>query len=202
MTDAGTGPGESRRLTPSIDAELARRIRLVSLDVDGVLTDGGLWVERSVLGDLAEIRRFHVLDGLGIRLLRQAGIEVALVSGKASGVVQARAEELEIEEVHLGYPFGKVAAIQGILWRRDWEWSQVAHLADDLADLAVLERVGLPAAVANAVPEVRAAARWRGAVRGGEGAVREFARALLEARGDWETQVERFVERGRGSDAE
>lgn len=187
---------------PPVDPELAREIRLVSLDVDGVLTDGSLWVERSVLGELAEIRRFHVLDGLGIRLLRQAGIEVALVSGKPSGAVEARAAELEIGEVHLGYPFGKVAAIQGILWRREWEWSQVAHLADDLADLAVMERVGLPAAVGNAVQEVREAAVWRGAVRGGEGAVREFARALLEARGDWETQVERFVERGRGSGAD
>lgn len=194
--------GGARGLSPSVDPEVAREIRLVSLDVDGVLTDGGLWVERSVLGDLAEIRRFHVLDGLGIRLLQQAGIEIALVSGKPSGAVEARAEELEIREVHLGYPFGKVAAIQGILWRREWEWSQVAHLADDLADLAVLERVGLPAAVANAVPEVREAAAWRGAVRGGEGAVREFARALLEARGDWETQVERFVQRGRGSGAD
>lgn len=194
--------GGARGLSPSVDPEVAREVRLVSLDVDGVLTDGGLWVERSVLGDLAEIRRFHVLDGLGIRLLQQAGIEIALVSGKPSGAVEARAEELEIREVHLGYPFGKVAAIQGILWRREWEWSQVAHLADDLADLAVLERVGLPAAVANAVPEVREAAAWRGAVRGGEGAVREFARALLEARGDWETQVERFVQRGRGSGAD
>lgn len=196
------GGGGSRSLMPPVDPELARDIRLVSLDVDGVLTDGSLWVERSVLGELSEIRRFHVLDGLGIRLLRQAGIEVALVSGKASGAVEARAAELEIGEVHLGYPFGKVAAIQGILWRREWEWSQVAHLADDLADLAVMERVGLPAAVGNAVQEVRDAAVWRGAVRGGEGAVREFARALLEARGDWETQVERFVERGRGSGAD
>lgn len=200
--EEGAGGGGPRSLRPSVDPELAREIRLVSLDVDGVLTDGSLWVERSVVGDLAEIRRFHVLDGLGIRLLQQAGIEVALVSGKPSGAVEARAEELEIAEVHLGYPFGKVAAIQGILWRRDWEWAHVAHLADDLADLAVMERVGLPAAVGNAVPEVRDAAVWRGAVRGGEGAVREFARALLEARGDWETQVERFVERGRGSGAD
>lgn len=202
MTDPGPEEGAPRSLMPAVDPELARGIRLVSLDVDGVLTDGGLWVERSVLGDLAEIRRFHVVDGLGIRLLQQAGIEVALVSGKLSGAVEARAEELEIAEVHLGYPFGKVAAIQGILWRREWEWSQVAHLADDLADLALLERVGLPAAVANAAPEVREAAVWRGVVRGGEGAVREFARALLEARGEWETQVERFVERGRGSGAD
>jgi len=196
------GPGCRREGPDPIDPDVAGGIRLVSLDVDGVMTDGGLWVERSGPGDVAELRRFHVLDGLGVRLLQQAGLEVALVSGRRSGAVEVRADELDIGEVHLGHPFGKVAAIQGILWRREWDWSQVAHLADDLADLAVLERVGLPAAVANAVPEVRHAATWHGTVRGGEGAVREFARALLEARGEWETQVERFIERGRGSDSD
>lgn len=199
MTDPDRGTDGHEPAAPPVDPAIARRVRLVTLDVDGVLTDGGIWVERGPLGELAELRRFHVLDGLGVRLLQQAGIEVALVSGKASGVVEARAAELDIAEVHLGHPFGKVAAIQGILWRNEWDWPEVAHLADDLADLAVLERVGLPAAVANAVPEVRRAASWLGTVPGGDGAVREFARALLEARGEWEVHVERFIDRGRES---
>lgn len=181
----------------SIDDELAASIRLVSLDVDGVLTDGSFTSEvREDMG-IVESRRFSVLDGLGIHLMRAAGLLIAFVSGKSSEAVAARARDLGVEEVHLGVPYRKVEVIQGIIDRNGWEWSQVAHLGDDLADLAVLERAGLPAAVGNAVPEVRDAAVWVGDVRGGDGAVREFARALLEARGEWNERVSEYVERGR-----
>jgi len=183
-------PGAGR----AIDPEVARAVKLVSLDVDGVLTDGSFALRGG--GD-EESRRFSVLDGLGIHLLCQAGLEVAFVSGKRSPAVEARARDLGVTEVHLGSPHGKVAAVEGILKRNGWEWRQVAHLGDDLADVALLERVGLPAAVANAEPEVAALASWRGRVRGGQGAVREFARALLVARGEWEEQVNRYVARGR-----
>lgn len=185
-------------MTPSvIDPDLAGSIRLVSLDVDGVLTDGSFTSEVRKGSAVQESRRFSVLDGLGIHLLKTAGLEVAFISGKTSAAVEARARDLGVTEVHLGLPFGKVQAIDGILERNGWSWGQVAHLGDDLADLAVLERAGLPAAVANAVPEVSAVASWTGAVRGGEGAVREFAQALLDARGEWEEQVRRYVEKGR-----
>jgi 3-deoxy-D-manno-octulosonate 8-phosphate phosphatase (KDO 8-P phosphatase) len=185
---------------PGMDAATARRIRLVSLDVDGVLTDGSF--ATSGEGEAgSESRTFSVLDGLGIHLMREAGLEIAFVSGKRSAAVEARARELGVTEVHLGSPHGKIAAVEGILRRNGWAWEQVAHLGDDLADLALLERVGLPAAVANAVPEVAAVARWRGRVNGGQGAVREFARALLGARGEWEQQVSRYVDRGRGAHA-
>ena len=183
----------------TIDPRTARAIRLVSLDVDGVLTDGSFTTDVAPDRSVSESRRFSVLDGLGIHLLGEAGIEVAFVSGKTSAAVEARARDLGVREVHLGLPFGKVAAIQGILDRNGWGWTQVAHLGDDLADLAVLERVGLPAAVANAVPEVRSVAAWVGGVRGGDGAVREFARALLEARGEWEARVREYVARGSTS---
>jgi 3-deoxy-D-manno-octulosonate 8-phosphate phosphatase (KDO 8-P phosphatase) len=180
-----------------IAADVAGAIRLVSLDVDGVLTDGTFVTAAGTAVPMTESRRFSVLDGLGIHLLQAAGLEVALVSGKKSAAVRARARDLGIREVHLGVTFEKVEAIDGILERNGWGWEQVAHLADDLADLAVLERVGLPAAVANAVPEVRSIAAWQGQVRGGEGAVREFAHALLDARGEWEEQVRAYVDRGR-----
>lgn len=180
----------------TIRSDVAKKIRLVSLDVDGVLTDGSF--AHAIAGDrVEESRRFSVLDGLGIHLMQAAGLLVAFISGKRSAAVEARARDLGVEEVHLGVPFGKVAAIEEILERNGWDWEQVAHLGDDLADLAVLERAGLPAAVANAVPEVRAVAVWRGDVRGGEGAVREFAHALLEARGEWDEQVRAYVDRGR-----
>lgn len=182
-----------------MDSVVASGIRLVSLDVDGVLTDGSLWVGIDAGGQPTEARRFHVLDGMAIRLLQQVGITVAFVSGKRSDAVAARAAELDVTELSLGARHGKVRALEGMLGRRGLEWVHAAHLGDDLADLAVLDRVGLPAAVANAVPEIRARAAWIGRVPGGQGAVREFVEALLVARGEWDDLIREFHEGGRFS---
>lgn len=184
-------------MTPVLEPRRAKAVRLVSLDVDGVLTDGSIWVGADAAGVQRELRRFHALDGMGIRLMQRAGLVVAFLSGKRSAAVRIRARELGIEEVSLGAPEGKLAALRGMLARREWTFAQAAHLGDDLADLAVMERVGLPAAVVDAVPEVRAAAAWSGTVPGGEGAVREFAEALLVARGEWDDLVTEFREGGR-----
>lgn len=178
-----------------MNAELARRIRLVVLDVDGVLTDGGIYLAESESGEVAGFRRFHVQDGIGVYMLHRADIEVALVSAKQSAAVRERARQLRIEEVHQVHWDGKVGAVAGMLERRGLEWGDVACLADDLADLALLERVGLPAAVANAVPEVKDLATWEGRVPGGSGAVREFSEALLRARGEWDDLVTQYVRR-------
>ena len=175
-----------------IPAEVARRIRLVLLDADGVLTDGGLYVSEGVVGEL-EGRRFHVHDGLAIHMLRRAGLGIAIVSGKLSGSVKRRAEELGIEEVHQVTAFGKLEAVEGVLQRAGASWLEAAFLGDDLADLPVLREVGLPAAVANAVSEVKEAAAWIGKQTGGDGAVREFIEALLAARGEWSALVEEYV---------
>jgi 3-deoxy-D-manno-octulosonate 8-phosphate phosphatase (KDO 8-P phosphatase) len=176
----------------NIPAEVARRIRVVVLDADGVLTDGGLYVSEGVVGEL-EGRRFHVHDGLAIHMLRRAGLGVAIVSGKLSGSVKRRAEELGIEEVHQVTAFGKLEAVEGVLQRAGASWIETAFLGDDLADLPVLREVGLPAAVANAVSEVKEAAAWIGKQTGGNGAVREFIEALLAARGEWSALVEEYV---------
>jgi 3-deoxy-D-manno-octulosonate 8-phosphate phosphatase (KDO 8-P phosphatase) len=176
----------------NIPAEVARRIRVVVLDADGVLTDGGLYVSEGVVGEL-EGRRFHVHDGLAIHMLRRAGLGVAIVSGKLSGSVKRRAEELGIEEVHQVTAFGKLEAVEGVLQRAGASWIETAFLGDDLADLPVLREVGLPAAVANAVSEVKEAAAWIGKRTGGNGAVREFIEALLAARGEWSALVEEYV---------
>jgi 3-deoxy-D-manno-octulosonate 8-phosphate phosphatase (KDO 8-P phosphatase) len=175
-----------------IPADVARRIRVVLLDADGVLTDGGLYVSEGEVGDL-EGRRFHVHDGLAIHMLRRAGLGVAIVSGKLSESVKRRAEELGIEEVHQVTAFGKLEAVEGVLQRAGASWLEAAFLGDDLADLPVLREVGLPAAVANAVSEVKEAAAWIGKQTGGNGAVREFIEALLAARGEWSTLVEEYV---------
>lgn len=180
----------------AIVAELARRIRVLALDADGVLTDGGIYLSGAE-NEGGGLRRFHVQDGMAVHMLRRAGVEVAIVSGRESGALRARARELGIGEVHTVGPFEKVPAVAGILRRAGADWPEAACLADDLADLALLERVGLPGAVANAVPEVRERAIWRGRVPGGEGAVREFAEDLLRARDEWDDLVEDYVEESR-----
>lgn len=185
---------------PPMDPRVAKAIRFVSLDVDGVLTDGSIWVGTDGRGAARDLRRFHALDGLAIRMMQRAGLAVAFLSGKESTAVRLRARELDILEVSLGSRRGKLSALRGMLARCACTLDRTAHLGDDLTDLAVMERVGLPAAVVNAVPEVRAAAAWVGTVSGGRGAVREFAEALLVARGQWDGLVAEFREGGRVAD--
>lgn len=179
-----------------IDRETAERIRLVVLDADGVLTDGGIYVADGIEGRSYQLRRFHVQDGLAVYMLRAAGIEPVIVSGRDSPALRERARELQIREVHQVHPFEKVGVVEGLLEDRGLGWTDAACLADDLADIGVMEKVGLPAAVANAVPEVKERARWESRAAGGEGAVREFAEALLRARGAWEGLVERYLAGG------
>lgn len=191
-----TGDPMSTRVPPSstLPAELARKIRLVILDVDGVLTDGGVYMGALPGGEALEMKRFDILDGLGVRLLQWAGIEVAVVSGRVSEATTIRARELDITECHQDGGAQKIRVIKGILQRLDLDWDQVAMLGDDLPDLAVLRRVGVPAVVANASEEVRRVAVWQGRRPGGRGAVREFCEAILKARGDWEELVEAYVD--------
>lgn len=157
---------------------LARSIRLVSLDCDGTMTDG-----RVFYGDGGDrLRAFHVRDGVGIRRMMQAGLAVAFVSASGAEAIARRAAELGVAHCLTGAA-DKLAALDGLCARLGFGLDAVAHLGDDLNDLPVLVRVGLPAAVADAVPELREAARFVTARRGGDGAVREFADRLLAARG-------------------
>ena len=171
----------------------AASIRLVGLDVDGVLTAGGIYLGATLAGERIETKRFHIQDGLGIRLLQDAGITVTIVTGRVSHAVALRAEELRIAECHQDASANKVPIVSAMLDRLGIGWSEAAFLGDDLPDLPVLQRVGLPVAVANAVPEVRAQARWRTRRPGGAGAVREFAEALLQARGEWTSTVAQYL---------
>lgn len=168
-------------------------MRLVVLDVDGVLTDGGIYLGASGSGEKVEMKRYEITDGLGVRLLQDAGLEVAIVSGRESASVRLRAEELGISECHQDSGANKLPIVTSLMERLGADWSEVAFLADDIADIPVLRRVGLAAAVANAVPEVRALAHWVAIRRGGHGAVREFAEALLRARGEWNGRVDGYV---------
>lgn len=176
-----------------ISEPLARRVRLVVLDVDGVMTDGGVYLGATDGGERVELKRFEITDGLGVHLLQQAGIRVAIVTGRESESVRLRAAELGVEECHQDSSAHKLPIVERMLERLGVAWEETAFVGDDLADLPVLKRVGLAAAVGNAVPEVRALAHWHGTRRGGQGAVREFAEALLQARGEWAALVHRYV---------
>jgi 3-deoxy-D-manno-octulosonate 8-phosphate phosphatase (KDO 8-P phosphatase) len=179
-----------------LDATVAHRLKLVGLDVDGVLTDNGLYV--GMVGDHpVEFKRFHIQDGLGIRLLRASGLLVVWVSGRESAATALRARELAVDELIQDPTARKLPAFTELLARHGLAWEECAFVGDDLADLPLLTRVGLPIAVANGVAEVRAAARVVTTVPGGQGAVREVAELILKARGEWQGLVTKhFLERG------
>ena len=163
---------------PADVLERAARIRVIGLDVDGTLTDGSLpYAENG-----GESKSFHVQDGLGLVLLRHAGIEVALVSARASAVVERRARELGIARVHT-HTREKLACMQGIAAELGIGMDQAAFMGDDLPDLATLRAVGLAIVPADAHPWVRPAAHWTTPRRGGGGAARDACDLLLHAHG-------------------
>ena len=158
-------------------AAMRGRIRLVSLDCDGVMTDGTLFYGE----DGRQWRAFHVHDGIGIRMLIEAGLEVAFVTASRTEAIARRAEVLGVPHCLVGVG-DKKAALAGLCRRLGIGFDAVAHMGDDLNDLPLLEAVGLPATVPNAVPAVHEAARYTTARAGGAGAVREFAEWLLDGR--------------------
>jgi 3-deoxy-D-manno-octulosonate 8-phosphate phosphatase (KDO 8-P phosphatase) len=182
--------------TPRIDPALARRIRLVCFDVDGVLTDGGIYLGAGTNEARApfELKRYDIQDGLGTVLLRGRGLELAIITGRVSDSVAQRARELQIETCIQDRHARKLPALRALCERRGISLAEVAFVGDDLPDLAVMRVVGLPVAVGNAVPEVRRTARLQLVKHGGHGAVREFTEALLDARGEWIDAVERYVQ--------
>lgn len=163
----------------------AAEVRLLALDVDGVLTDGTLYYGPE--GEL--LKAFHVRDGLGLRLLGLAGIDVAVISAKRSAPLARRLADLAIAHVHLGRE-DKRAAMQEVCDAVGVAPREVAYVGDDLIDLPLLAEVGLPITVADGHPLVRQRARWITTLPGGRGAVREVCDGLLEARGRLDAVVE------------
>ena len=182
---------------PEIPQATARRIRLVVFDVDGVMTDGGVYMGGAAPGAKVELKRFDVRDGLAITILRMSELQVAFLSGRVSAATSIRAAELGVQDVFQDAGARKIPVLQELLDARGLDWTEVAVLGDDLADLPLLRRAGLPATVANGTAEVRRAAVWRSSREGGRGAVREFVEALLRARGEWTGLVDEYCrERG------
>ncbi len=175
---------------------VAKRIRLVGLDVDGVMTDAGVYIGQGADGPV-ELKRFNVQDSIGIKLLMACGIKVVVVSGRFSRATDLRAEELGIEEVVQDPRAVKLPAFQEMLDRAGVRLEDAAFMGDDLPDIPVLRRVGVAAAPQNSVPEVREIVDLVTQAAGGQGAVREFAEALLRARGQWEDALRHYLgERG------
>ncbi len=175
---------------------LARRIQVVGFDVDGVMTDGAVFFG-ALNGEPVEMKRFSVRDGLGVVLLRAAGIKVVAMSGRQSEATRLRMTALGVDEVIEDAQARNLPAFEGTLIRFGARMEDVAYIGDDLGDLPILRRVGLPVAVPNAVAEVREVARLTTAAAGGAGAVRELAEVILRARGQWEPVVQTYLsERG------
>lgn len=186
-----------RLAPPVLDPTLAKRIRLVGLDVDGTLTDGGVYLgagsDHAGRSIPFEFKRYDIQDGLGVTLLRQSGIKVAIVTGRESASVAQRARELQVDAVAQDASARKLAAWRRVLLELGCEDGEAAFIGDDLPDLPILQRVALPVAVGNAVPEIRRVCTWHLVRGGGHGAVREFAEGLLDARDSWHDAVAQYV---------
>ncbi|HEX5960958.1 MAG TPA: HAD-IIIA family hydrolase [Rhodanobacteraceae bacterium] len=154
----------------------AAKIKLVAFDVDGTLTDGRLWMTE----DGREIKAFHTHDGLGIKMLREHGIEVAIISARISHAVELRAEQLGIDHVYQGKS-DKLGCLEDILRASGLAADQAAYVGDDLTDLPPMRACGLAIAVANARPEVAREAAWQTRAAGGMGAAREACDFILAA---------------------
>jgi len=175
-----THPAEAlilAKVAPAI-VERAAAVRLMAFDVDGVLTDGSLWY-----GENGEtVKRFNALDGHGLRLMREGGIAVALVTGREGPIVARRAADLGISLVLQGVR-DKTRAIADLSQEHGCSLDQIGFMGDDILDLAVLQRVGFSASVPSAPAYIRQAAHWVSSSQGGHGAVRECCDLILASQG-------------------
>lgn len=165
----------------------AQRVRLLLMDVDGVMTDGTVFLN----DDGVETKGFNIMDGLGLSLLRQAGVSLGIVTGRTSGVVARRAQELRLAHVVQGCADKQAAAVE-ILAAEGLSWDALAYIGDDLIDLPVMAVAGLAVAPAGAAAEVKAVAHHVTAAAGGRGAVREMCELILKAQGRWDEAVGRY----------
>lgn len=201
MSSPRRSTGKARavqRAGGAVSAEArAAAVRLLVLDVDGVLTDGRLYFD----ADGEALKVFDVRDGLGVKLLREAGIEVAILSARRSPIVEGRARELGITRVMQGAA-DKGAGLVELMQALNMRPEQCGYIGDDWPDLAAMAQAGFAATVADAAAEVRRVAHWISAATGGRGAVRELAEFILRAQGRFEALLRQHGDCGaRGTDA-
>ena len=172
---------------PSLATRL-KRVKLFLCDVDGVMTDGAVFI-----GGVREIKRFNIRDGLGLVFLRRAGFKVGWVSARPSAVTELRAAELKIDFlIQQTDRLGKSGAVEKLLQRTNLDWDAICFVGDDVVDLGPLRRAGFAVAVADARPEVKAAAHYVTRAPGGHGAIREVAEMILQAQGKWDSIVAHY----------
>jgi 3-deoxy-D-manno-octulosonate 8-phosphate phosphatase (KDO 8-P phosphatase) len=171
------------KVAPSVAAR-AKKIRVLLMDVDGVLTDGRIWLLSRRDGTASEMKGFSAYDGAGLKVARAAGLRTGVITGRESTAVAQRARECEIEFVFQKRAT-KIHALEEILRTTGAGEAEVAYVGDDLPDLQVLQRVGFAIAVANAAPEVKRVAHYVTSRSGGEGAVREVIELILKVQGKW-----------------
>ncbi len=170
----------------------ARKLKVILMDVDGVLTDGKLYYLPGHDGAMVETKGFNTQDGLGLYLCADAGISTGVISGRNSPATVERCRMLNMKYVYQGH-LEKVAAFQEVLEDAGVTADQVAFIGDDLTDVPLFRRCGLGVAVANARDEVKAAAHYVTETAGGEGAVREFIEIVLKSQGLWEQAVAKYM---------
>lgn len=170
--------------------EKAKRLKLLILDVDGVLTDGRLFFDN----DGNEYKSFHAQDGHGIKMLRQTGVEVAVISGRKSKSVALRMKNLGIEHVYQGQE-NKISAFNELIELLGITPEQAAHVGDDVIDLPIMVRVGLAIAVNDANFAVKRHADWCTALPGGQGAVREVCDFIMQAQGHFDEMMNAYLTR-------
>ncbi len=169
-------------------ADRIAKIELILSDVDGVLTDGGLMFDNQGI----EIKKFHIRDGLGIKLWQRAGYKFGLLTARSSHIVKLRAAELGVTILRQGFEDKWPAALD-VMKELKLSPEQVCFIGDDLTDLPVIRQVGLGVAVADAVAEVRSAAHHTTALCGGQGAVRELIETLLKSNGRWDDLIKKYL---------
>lgn len=162
----------------------AQKIRLVALDVDGVLTDGTI----NISGNGELYKCFNVRDGLGIKMLQKAGIEIAIITGRTSTIVAERAKELGIHRVAQGQR-SKTKAFEDLLQATGLTDDEVAYMGDDVPDLPLLMRVGLATTPADGNPMLLNYTHWQSSFNGGHGAVRELSELILKSQGVWDKLI-------------
>lgn len=176
-------------ISPSQDIlQKASKIRLLTLDVDGVLSDGKLYFSNS--GE--EIKAFNSLDGHGIKMLQNSGVEVAIITGRTSHIVTKRAEGLGIKHLIQGRE-DKLNALNELLENRNLHDDEIAHIGDDYPDLPIIRRVGLGLCPVNAHPIVAHHCDWQSQYQGGDGAVREACDLLMTAQGTFDQALAQYL---------
>jgi 3-deoxy-D-manno-octulosonate 8-phosphate phosphatase (KDO 8-P phosphatase) len=171
--------------------ERAAKIRLLLMDVDGVLTDGKLYNVPDAQGKMAETKGFNAQDGIALQWLVWYGIQTGVISGRVSPATEERAKQVRMTYVYQGH-IEKVPILEEILGKAGLSADQVAYMGDDLTDIVVMNRVGLSIAPANARTEVKRSAMHTTQAAGGQGAVREVIELLLDAQGHWEKLLEKY----------